>query len=132
MTTRQRMAPKGLKRLYADVIKIWNTGYGAILGRFSGVLNLFFTIATFFLVKSMDLSYTELVLIGIGVFAAIMIGGYLYLKFGFQKAEFSSNFIEQPELHEMYLRLQRMEEMLKKMQPKEETAETKEYKEFFQ
>ena len=103
------------KRMYADVIKIWNTGYGAILGRFSGVTNLFFTIATFFLVKGLDLTYTQTIILGIIVIAAIMICGYIYLKLGLQKAEYSSNVQEQPEMIELVTRVQRIEQKLDKL-----------------
>jgi hypothetical protein len=127
-----KMMPKrGWKRFYADSIKIYNTGYGAILGRFSGLLNLFFTIATFFLVKQFDLSYTELIIVAIVVFTGLMIAGWLYLKFGFQKAEFSSNFVEQPELYAMHKQIQRIETKLDKFLPKEDTVETKEFKQMF-
>lgn len=126
------MTPKrGWKRLYADLIKCWNTGYGVILGRFGGAANLFFTIASFLLLKGLNFSYTETILAAVVVFAALMILGFVYLKMNLQKAEFSSNFVEQPELHEMYLRVQRMEEMLKNLQPKQLTVEEKEFREMF-
>jgi len=87
--------------LYADIIKIYNVGYGAILGRFSGVLNLFFTVATFLVVKGLDLGYIETLAIFIVVMIIIMTLGFLYLRVGLQKSEFSSNFREQPEMLEM-------------------------------
>ena len=122
------MITLAIKKKYADIIKIWNTGYGAILGRFSGIMNLFFTVATFFLVKGMDLTYTQTIILGILLISVIMISGYIYLKMGFQKAEFSSNFEEQPEFKDMRDRLIRIEGLLK---GKEDSQETKEFKEMF-
>lgn len=127
-----KVTPKrGWKRLYADLVKCWNTGYGIGLGRFGGMANLFFTVASFFLLKQVDLSYTEIAVIAVLVIIGLVILGYVYLKMNLQKAEFSSNFLEQPELHEQYLRIQRIEEMLKNMQPKEMTQEEKEFREMF-
>jgi hypothetical protein len=124
---KNKFKPKhGWKKLYADAIKTYNTGYGAIFGRFSGMLNLFFTVATFFIVKQFDLSYTELIIIVILGFSGLMLAGWLYLKFGFQKAEFSSNFLEQPEMHDMHLRIQRIESKLDILLPSSETKESME------
>jgi hypothetical protein len=100
------------KQTYAYIIKVWNTGYGAVLGRFSGVMNLFFTVATFFLVKGMDLSYTQTIILGIVVISTIMIAGFIYLKLGLQKAEFSSNFDEAPEWKDIRDRIIRIDNML--------------------
>jgi uncharacterized membrane protein YciS (DUF1049 family) len=128
-----KIKPKsGWKMLYANLIKCWNTGYGAILGRFSGVLNLALLASTYLLVKGFELSFTESVIVGVGLIITILASGFLYLKYGFQKAEFSSNFSEQPEIYEMYLRIKRMEKKLDMLLPKEESVETKEFKEFFE
>ena len=92
---------KGWKKLYADLIKIYNVGYGTLFGRVSGIMNLFFTVATFLLVKGLDLGYIEIIIIGVIVISAIMIMGYIYLRMDLAKSEFSSNFREQPELVQM-------------------------------
>lgn len=128
-----KIKPKsGWKMLYANIIKCWNSGYGAIFGRFYGIINLALLASTYLLVKNFDVSFTQSIIIGIIMVGVLIFSGWAYLKYGFQKAEYSSNFIEQPELYEMYLRLQRIEEMLNKMQPKKETAESKEFNQFFQ
>jgi len=88
----------GWKRLYANLIKTYNAGYGAVLGRFSGLLNLFFTVATFFLVKGLDLGFIETIIIFGIAFGGLMLLGFVYLKLDLQKSEFSSNFREQPEM----------------------------------
>lgn len=127
-----KVKPKtGWKMLYANIIKCWNTGYGAILGRFSGVLNLALLASTYLLVKGFELSFFQSIVVGVALIAAILISGFVYLKYGFQKAEFSSNFSEQPELADMYHRIQRIEKKLDAILPKEESQETKEFKEFF-
>jgi len=118
--------------LYANVIKCWNTGYGTILGRFYGVINLALLASTYLLVKGFELSFTESIAAGIALVVVILVCGFVYLKYGFQKAEFSSNFIEQPEMSDMYHRIQRIEKKLDAILPKEESAETKDFKEFFQ
>jgi len=117
---------------YANTIKCWNTGYGAILGRFSGVINLALLASTYLLVKGFELSFTESIAVGIGLIVAILASGFLYLKYGFQKAEFSSNFSEQPEMADMYHRIQRIEKKLDAILPKEDDPETKRFKEIFQ
>jgi len=104
---------------YANTIKCWNTGYGAILGRFSGVINLALLASTYLLVKGFELSFTESIIVGVGLIFAILVSGFLYLKYGFQKAEFSSNFSEQPELSDMYERIQRIEKKLDTLLPEE-------------
>ena len=128
-----RIKPKsGWKMFYANTIKCWNTGYGAILGRFSGVINLALLASTYLLVKGFELSFTESIAVGIGLIVAILASGFLYLKYGFQKAEFSSNFSEQPEMADMYHRIQRIEKKLDAILPKEDDPETKRFKEIFQ
>jgi hypothetical protein len=102
----------GWKKFYADIIKTYNCGYSVILGRFSGILNLFFTVATFFLVKGLDLGYFQIIIIFIFLFAILMGMGHAYLKLDLQKSEFSSNFKEQPELIEMKADIKQIKELL--------------------
>lgn len=115
MNTKLRPA-RGWKRLYADVMKTYNTGYGAILGRFTGVLNLALLASTYLLVKGFELSFTESLFAGIGIVVVILISGFLYLWFGFQKAEASSAFAEQPELMQMKLDIEEIKAIVKKRQ----------------
>ena len=102
----------GWKRFYANTIKTYNAGYGAILGRFSGLLNLFFTVATFLLVKGLDLGFIETIAVFIVVFSVLMGLGALYLKLDLQKSEFSANFKEQPELVQMFDDVKEIKRML--------------------
>jgi len=102
----------GWKRFYANAIKTYNAGYGAVLGRFSGLLNLFFTVATFFLVKGLDLGFFETIIIFIVVFSGLMGLGFTYLKLDLQKSEFSSNFKEQPELVQMFNDIKEIKKLL--------------------
>jgi len=102
----------GWKRLYANLIKTYNAGYGAVLGRFSGLLNLFFTVATFFLVKGLDLGFIETIGIFVIAFSGLMLLGYIYLKLDLQKSEFSSNFREQPEMVQLIKDVKEIKELL--------------------
>ena len=102
----------GWKRLYANIIKTYNAGYSMILGRFSGLLNLFFTIATFLLVKGLDLGFIETIIIFAIAFGGLMGMGYIYLRLDLQKSEFSSNFKEQPELVQMFNDVKEIKKML--------------------
>ena len=102
----------GWKRFYANTIKTYNAGYGAILGRFSGLLNLFFTVATFLLVKGLDLGFIETIAIFAVVFGGLMGLGTIYLKLDLQKSEFSSNFREQPELVQMFNDIKSIKKLL--------------------
>jgi len=111
----QHLKPKsGWKMLYANVIKCWNTGYGAILGRVSGVINLALLASTYLLVKGFELSFTQSVFAGVVLIAVILVSGFVYLRFGFQKAEASSNFIEQPELMQMKRDIEEIKAILTK------------------
>jgi len=103
----------GWRRLYANAIKVYNCGYGAVLGRFSGLLNLFFTVATFLLVKGFDLGFVETIIIFVVAFGGLMGMGYIYLRLDLQKSEFSSNFREQPELVQMHNDIKEIKELLK-------------------
>jgi len=111
---------EGLKIFYADMMKVYGTGYNAVLGRFSGLLNLFFTIATFLVVKEFNLGYIQTAGIFIIALTILMMLGYFYLKFDLLKAEAKSNFIEGPQQLEMYHRLQRIEAKLDKMEAKKD------------
>jgi hypothetical protein len=91
----------GWKRFYADTLKVYNAGYGAILGRVSGVVNLALLASTYLLVKGFELSFTESILVGVAFIAFIMVSGFVYLQQGLTKAEFSSGFEEQPEMKQM-------------------------------
>jgi uncharacterized membrane protein YciS (DUF1049 family) len=106
---------RGWKLLYAEIIKTYNTGYGAILGRFSGVLNLALLASTYLLVKGFELSFTQSVFVGIILIVCILISGFIYLKVGLQKAEFSSGFAEQPEMVKMKQDIEEIKDLLKEM-----------------
>ena len=93
---------EGWKKIYADLIKMYNVGYGTLFGRISGIMNLFFTVATFLLVKGLDLGYIEIIIFGIILLSVIMGMGYIYLRMDLTKSEFSSNFQEQPEMVQMF------------------------------
>lgn len=127
------MKPKvGWKKFYADIMKYYGTGYGAILGRFSGIINLALLGSTYLLVKGFELSFMQSIVVGIALLVFILISGYVYIKLGMLKAETASIFLENPQQVEMYHQLQRIEAKLDKILPKEESEETKEFKEFFQ
>lgn len=129
----KKLKPKsGWKMFYANLIKCWNTGYGAIFGRFYGIINLALLASTYLLVKGFELSFTQSIIVGIIMVVVLLVSGWTYLKYGFQKAEYSSNFEEQPELADMYRRIKRIEDKIDKVLPKEETAESKEFSQFFQ
>ena len=110
----KHLTPKsGWKMLYANVIKCWNTGYGAVLGRFSGVINLALLASTYLLVKGFELSFIQSIFVGVALIAVILVSGFIYLRTGFQKAEFSSNFAEQPEMMQMKRDIEEIRDLLK-------------------
>lgn len=128
-----RIKPKsGWKKFYADVMKYYGTGYGSLLGRFSGIINLALLASTYLLVKGFELSFTESVFAGVGILVFILISGYLYVKLGLLKAESASTFIENPQQFEMYQSVLRIEKKLDSILPKEDDPETKRFKEIFQ
>jgi len=111
----QKIKEKGIGRVYADLIKCWNTGYGAVLGRWAGIVNLALLGSIYLLVKGFELSFTQTIFFIVFVFLSMSTIGFLYLKMGLQKQEFSSNFTEQPEFLEMYNRLRSIEEKIDKI-----------------
>ena len=61
------MKPKvGWKKFYADIMKYYGTGYGAILGRFSGIINLALLGSTYLLVKGLNYLSCNLLLLVLG------------------------------------------------------------------
>ena len=105
----------GWRKKYADLMKFYGTGYGSILGRFSGIINLSLLGSVFLMNKGFELSFIETIIIGIGLLTFILISGFFYIKFGLQKAEAATQFLENPQLDEMYHRVQRMEEKIDRL-----------------
>jgi len=93
---------KGWRRIYGELMKIWGCGYGAVLGRFQGIINIALIGSTYLLAKGFELSFLETIGFGLAIIIFIFVSGFLYLKMDLQKAEYSSNIKEQPELKEMY------------------------------
>ena len=102
----------GWRGLYGNIMKTWGTGYGAVLGRFQGIINISLIGSTYLLTKGFELSFLQTVLFGIIVMVTIFVSGYIYLRLDLQKAEYSSNIKEQPELYEMH---EKINEIYKEM-----------------
>jgi len=120
------MDMRGLRKLYAEFIKVWNIGYSAGIGRFYGMINIILMASTFLIVKGFELSFTETIILAGVMFIFIISFGIVYVKFGFQKAEFSTQFKEQPELYEMSKRVERIESMLLELKDKQSKPEPEE------
>jgi len=103
---------KPIRQWYGGIMKCYGTGYGMVLGRFQGILNLALIGSSYLLLKGYEPSFTETIIFGIVVVAAILISGFIFLKLGLQKAEMSSLFNEQPQWKEMYERIQIMSEQV--------------------
>jgi hypothetical protein len=109
---------KSLKQWYGGIMKCYGTGYGFVLGRFQGILNLALIGASYLLLKGYEPSMTETILFGISAVLIILVSGFIFLKLGLQKAEMGSLFMEQPQQKEMYERIQSIDERLKQMETK--------------
>ena len=103
----------GWKKLYANIILVWNTGYGSVLGRFQGMINLVLLASTYLLAKGFELSVIESLSIGVALIIFIMAAGFLYLKAGLAKSEFSTNVRQQPEMVQLFNDVKEIKEMLK-------------------
>lgn len=103
---------QNFRRLYGWSCKTWNAGYGLVISKFYGVINLGLLISTYLMVKGFEISLTETIIIGVTGVGFIFLTGLFVVKFGLLKAEASSNFVENPQLFEMYERLKRIEEKL--------------------
>ena len=103
---------KTWKEIYGWTMKMWGAGYGALIGKFYGIINLVLLVSTYLIVKGFQLGFIESIILGILAVAAIFISGIFYVRLGLLKAEASSTFIENPQQHEMYLRIQRIEKKL--------------------
>lgn len=99
-----------IKEVNAWIWKCWGVGYNTIIGRFYGIINFVLLASTFLIAKGFDISFIQTILIGIGIGIIVLVIGFVYYTLGFQKAENSINFMEQPELNEIYLRVKRTEE----------------------
>ena len=124
---------KSWKELYGWGSKIWGAGYGFLVGKFYGIINLVLLVSTYLMVKGFHLGFIESILLGITAVGVIFVSGILYVRLGLLKAESSSNFVENPQLHEMYLRIQHIDNRLTKMQTiiTEDKEDIKKYKEMF-
>jgi len=103
---------KSLRQWYGGIMKCYGTGYGMVLGRFQGILNLALLGSSYLLLKGYEPSFTETVGFGISAVAIILISGFIFLKLGLQKAEMGSLFMEQPQQKEMYERIQIMSDQI--------------------
>jgi uncharacterized membrane protein YciS (DUF1049 family) len=103
----------GWKKLYANIILVWNTGYGSVLGRFQGMINLTLLASTYMLAKGFELSFVESMIFGIGLIIFILICGFFYLKAGLSKSEFSVNVKQQPEMVQLFNDIKEIKELLK-------------------
>lgn len=106
---------KKLIKYYIYGVKCWNTGYGSLVGRFAGIINLSLLISTFLLVKGIDMSIITTITLGIILVVGLLVLGHIYIRIGFLKAETASNFVENPPLVEMAERIKRIEEKMDKL-----------------
>ena len=102
-----------VRKTYGWGCKIWSAGYGLVVSKFYGVVNLGLLISTYLMVKGFEVNFIETIIIGVLGVSFIFVTGLFVVKFGLLKAETSSNFVENPYLFEMYERLKRIEEKLK-------------------
>jgi len=103
---------KSLKQWYGGIMKCYGSGYGMVLGRFQGILNLALIGSSYLLLKGYEPTMTETVMFGVAVVFVILISGFIFLKLGLQKAEMGSLFMEQPQQKEMYERIQIMSDQI--------------------
>ena len=99
---------KSLRQWYGGIMKCYGTGYGMVLGRFQGILNLALIGSSYLLLKGYEPTMTETIGFGVAAVAIILVSGFIFLKLGLQKAEMGSLFMEQPQQKEMYERIQVM------------------------
>ena len=107
---------KGWKRRYADIMKFYGVGYGSLLGRFQGIINLALLGSSFLILKGFELSFEQTIFFGVCLLVFILISGFVYIKMGLQKAEAVSAFVENPQLCEMHAGIQRIESRLNKLE----------------
>ena len=93
--------------------KHWGIGYGILIGRFYGIINFILLISVFLMNKGIEVSFIQTLVFGIVSCVIIFVSGLIYVKFDFQKAEFSSGFKEQPEMVKMKQDIEEIKEMLK-------------------
>jgi len=120
---------KSLRQWYGGIMKCYGTGYGMVLGRFQGILNLALIGSSYLLLKGYEPSMTETIGFGITAVLVILISGFIFLKLGLQKAEMGSLFMEQPQQKEMYERIQVMSDQIQSINEylaKKATEELKE------
>lgn len=103
----------GWKRFYANILLVWNTGYSSVLGRFQGMINLVLLASTYMLAKGFELSIVESLMFGAGLIIFIMVAGFIYLKMGLSKSEFSANVKQQPEFVQLFNDVKEIKEFLK-------------------
>lgn len=107
---------KNWKQIYGWAAKCWTAGYGLIIARIYGIINLSLLASTYLIVKGFNFSFTETLIIGFIGVVGIFLSGVFAVKAGLLKAEASSNFHENPQSVEMYERLQRIEAKLDKLE----------------
>ena len=110
-----QLKSRGWKGIYGWAMKTWGCGYGILVGKIYGIINLVLLVSTYMIVKGLPLGFIESLIIGIVGVSVIFISGIIFVKMGLLKAEADSNFIENPQQLEMYHRIQRIEDKLDKM-----------------
>lgn len=109
---------KDWKRVYGWAAKCWTAGYGLVIARVYGIINLSLLASTYLIVKGFNFGFMETVFVGLIGVGIIFASGIFAVKVGLLKAEAASNFHENPQSVEMYDRLVRIEEKLNKMERK--------------
>jgi len=101
-----------IRDFYGNMMKIYGCGYGLVLGRFQGIINIVLLGSSYLILKGYQPSFIETIAFGVIAITGIFISGYIFVKLGLQKAEMGSLFMEQPQQKEMYERIQVMSDQI--------------------
>jgi hypothetical protein len=106
------MDKKRLKNWYGSFIRAWACGQNNVYGRFSSILSICLLASTYLELKHVPLYWWQFCLLGLAIFCAIWVSGFLYVYFGLYKLEQGAAQRHNPEMMEIKADVKKCLELL--------------------
>ena len=100
------------KELYGAFIRAWACGQNNVYGRFSSILSICLVASTYLELKHFPLFWWQFILLACGVFAFILLSGFIYVHTGLYKLEQGATQRHNPEMMEIKADIKRCLELL--------------------
>ena len=104
---------KTLISYYTRVSQLFEAGYSKVLWRVNSVVQILLILNTFLILKGYDFGILEYILMAGGLIIVIFSVGYIYLKFGFFKADQRAIYSQNEIITNIEKEVQEIKKMLK-------------------